>query len=302
MRLAYLLFCAALALALGSAAPASAAVKVVATSQDLAWLTKAMGGDQVTVSYLGSSNTDPHHVEPRPSQVLELSKADMVVRVGMDLDLWMESLLRSSGNGKIQPGAKGYVDTSVGFAKLEVPAGKLDPSKGDIHVYGNPHYFSGPMVIPAVARTITDGLKRVDPGHSQLFETNYQNFVKRLQAEWKNWSAKMQSHRGAKVVTYHKVMPYFLRDFGLVEFGNVEPKPGLEPTPGHVAQLSSQMRAAGVKVILIDNWRPRRFADLLASQSGGKVIVLPYGIGSEAGVDDYFKLITTWVDRISSGL
>src|SRR5437868_5955477 len=145
------LICAALALGAGAAAPASAAVKAVATSQDLAWLTKEIGGNQVTVAYLGSSNTDPHHVEPRPSQVLQLSSADLMVRVGMDLDLWMNSLLVACGNGKIQPGGKGYVDASVGVRKLEVPSGKLDPSKGDIHVYGNPHYFSGPMAIPQVA-------------------------------------------------------------------------------------------------------------------------------------------------------
>jgi ABC-type Zn uptake system ZnuABC Zn-binding protein ZnuA len=302
MKLVNLLVCAALALGLGSAAPASAAIKAVATSQDLAWMTREIGGNQVTVSFLGSSNTDPHHVEPRPSQVLELSHADMIVRVGMDLDLWMDSLIRASGNGKIQPGAKGYVDASVGVPKLEVPAGKLDPSKGDIHVYGNPHYFSGPLSAPYFARNIAEGFKRLDSGHAQFYEGNYQTFVKRLQESWKGWAAKMQPHRGAKVVVYHKVMPYFLHDFGLVEFGNVEPKPGLEPTPSHVAQLASAMRAAGVKAILTENWRPRRFADLLASQSGAKVVVLPSGIGSEGGVDDYFKLISTWVDRISAAL
>jgi zinc/manganese transport system substrate-binding protein len=293
---------AALALGLGSAAPANAAVKAVAAYQNLAWLTKEIGGNQVTVSYLGGSNTDPHHVEPRPSQVLEISHADLVVRVGMDLDLWMDALIGASGNGKIQRGAKGYVDTSAGVPKLEVPTGKLDPSHGDIHIYGNPHYFTGPLSIPYAGRNVAEGLKRVDPGHAQFYEGNYQALVKRLQEAWKGWAAKMQPHRGAKVVVYHKVMPYFLHDFGLVEFGNVEPKPGLEPTPAHVAQLASAMRAAGVKVILTENWRPRRFADLLASQSGAKVVVLPSGIGSEAGTDDYFKLMDVWVNRISAAL
>lgn len=298
MKAFRLLVCAALALGLGGAAPASAAVKVVASSQDLGWLTKELGGGQASVSFLCSSNQDPHRVEPRPSQVLEISKADMVVRVGMDLDLWFDALIRASGNGKIQPGAKGYVDASQGFAKLEVPTGKLDPSKGDIHVFGNPHYFTGPFQIPYVARNIAEGLKRVDPAHAKDYEANYQTFAKRVSTEFVGWRDKMKALKGAKVVTYHKSMPYFLSAFGLTEFGNVEPKPSLEPTPAHVADLASRMKAAGVKVILTENWRPRRFADLLASQSGAKVVVVPFGIGSE-GVNDYFQLIGTWVDRVS---
>jgi zinc/manganese transport system substrate-binding protein len=302
MKLGKLLVCAGLGTLLAGAAPANAAIKAVATSQDLAWVTKAIGGNQVTVTYLGSSNTDPHRVEPRPSQVLELSHADMIVRVGMDLDLWMNSLIQASGNGKIQPGARGYVDASIGVHKLEVPSGKLDPAKGDIHVYGNPHYFSGPNSLPQIGRNVTEGLKRVDPGHARMYEDNYQALVRRLQAEFKTWQAKMRPHAGKKVIVYHKVMPYFLNDFHLVEFGNVEPKPGLEPTPGHVANLARDMRANGVRVILTENWRPRRFADLLASQSGAKVVVLPSGIGSEGGLDDYFKWMSSWVDRISAAL
>jgi zinc/manganese transport system substrate-binding protein len=302
MKFLKLLFCVAMAMGAASAAPASAAVKVVTSSQDLAWVVRAIGGNQVTVSYLGASNQDPHHVEPRPSQVLELSRADLAVRIGMDLDIWFDSLLRASGNGKVMPGARGYVDSSQGIHRLEIPSGKLDPSKGDIHIYGNPHFYSGPLSMPYVARNVAEGLKRVDPGHASMYEANYQGLVRRLQTEYRGWAAKMRPHRGAKVVVYHKVMPYFLNDFGLVEFGNVEPKPGLEPTPGHVAQLAAAMKANGVKVILTENWRDRRFADLLARESGGKVVVLPSGVGSDAGVDDYFKLISRWVDLISAAL
>src|SRR5437879_4900007 len=137
MKFLKFLFGAALALFAAGAAPANAAVKVVTSTQDLAWVAKAIGGNQVTVAYICPSNQDPHKVEPRPSQVLQLSQADMVVRIGMDLDLWMDSLLRASANGKIMPGAKGYVDSSAGIHRLEIPSGKLDPSHGDIHVYGN---------------------------------------------------------------------------------------------------------------------------------------------------------------------
>src|SRR5262245_48578354 len=141
------LFLAVLAVWAGSAAPAGA-VSAVASTQDLAWLTKAIGGNRVSVDYLCGSNDDPHRVDPRPSQALKLSRADMLVRIGMDLDLWVDSLIKASGNGKISLVGKGYVDCSQGINKLEVPTTKLDPSKGDIHIFGNPHYFSGPLSLP----------------------------------------------------------------------------------------------------------------------------------------------------------
>src|SRR3569623_2352889 len=141
---------AAVAALAASAAPASASVSVVAANQDLAWFTHTIGGNNVSVDYIAASSEDPHHVDPRPSQVAKLSRADAVIRIGMDLDLWFDSLIRASGNSKIVQGGSGYIDPSVGVRKLEVPSGKLDPSKGDIHVYGNPHYLYGPQDVPAV--------------------------------------------------------------------------------------------------------------------------------------------------------
>lgn len=293
---------AATALWVGCAASASAAVTVVTSTQDLAWLTTAIGGKNVSADYMASSSQDPHKVEPRPSQVRRMTQADMLVRVGLDLDLWMDSLIRASGNGRISPGGKGYVDASKGVRLLEVPSGKLDPSQGDIHIYGNPHYFYGPSSLPIVARNILDGLKRVDAAHAGEYQANYDAFIKTLQGKWREWQAKMKPFRGKQVVTYHKSLIYLLTDLGLREFDNVEPKPGIEPTASHVSRVGKAMKADGVKVVLTEHWRPRQFADLMASQGGGTVVVIPGGIGAQPGIDDYFKWVDACVEALAKSL
>jgi zinc/manganese transport system substrate-binding protein len=291
-----------LALCGAGASPAAAKVDVVASTQDLAWVVRAVGGPHVAVDYLAGSGQDPHAVDPRPSQAAKLSRADMVVRVGMDLDLWFDSLIRAAGNGKITSNGKGYVDASRGIRALEVPSGKLDPSKGDIHVYGNPHYMAGPSNLPVVARNVRDGLKRVDAANGAAYDGNYSALLKRLDGAMDRWKAKLGPHRGKSVVTYHKSLIYFLTEFGLKELGNVEPRPGVEPTPGHIRNIGGQMKGAGAKAILTENFRSRRFADLLARQSGGQVVVLPGGIGAEKGIDDYFEYMDALVNRVSAAL
>ncbi len=291
-----------MAFCVAGSAPASARVNVMAADQNLAWFTSTIGGKNVSVDYLASSSEDPHHVEPRPSQVAKLARADMVVRIGMDLDLWLDPLLRAAANGKVSPGGRGYVDCSRGVHVLEIPTGKLDPSKGDIHVYGNPHYIFGPQNMPTVARNITDGLDRVDPANKGTYEANYSSLVSQLHSAIQRWQAKMAPDRGKPVATYHKSLVYLLHEFGLREFGNVEPKPGLEPTPGHISELARQMKAEHVKVILAENFRSRRFSDLLAREAGAKVVSIPGGIGGERGLNDYFSFMDAIVNRIAGSL
>lgn len=285
-----------------SAAPATARVDVVAANQDLASITQAIGGDLVKVSYLIRGNQDPHLIEPRPSQVLKLTRADLVVRIGMDLDLWFDSLLNAANNRKITVGAPGYVDASLGVKPIEVPAGRLDPSLGDIHVFGNPHYITGPTNLPRVAANITLGLKAVDGANAARYQAGYEALVKRLNAELPRWRRALAGHKGKAVVTYHKSMGYFLRDFGLLEFGTAEPRPGIEPTVGHISRVAGAMKSASVKTILTENYRPRRFADLLARQSSARVVVLPGGVGGEKGIDDWFDLMNAWVSRVAGSL
>lgn len=302
MKLFKIIASATLALLAAGAAPASAKVNVVAANQDLAWVASAVGGNRVSVDYIAKSGQDPHHVDPRPSQVVRLANADMVIRIGMDLDIWFDSLIRAAGNGKIVTGARGYVDASQGISPLEIPTGKLDPSRGDIHIYGNPHYLFGPSNLRIVAKNIAEGLKRVDRGGAAEYDSNYSNLMARLTQAMQGWKAKLASDRGKQVVTYHKSLVYFLNEFGLKEFGNVEPKPGLEPSPGHVANLANDMKQAGVKVILAENFRQRRFSDLLARSSGGTLVIIPGGIGAEKGTDDYFSFMSAIVDRVAAAL
>jgi len=301
MKLFKIMALAALVL-LPGAAPAAAKVDVVTANQDLAWVTGAVGGGHVSVDYLAASGQDPHLIEPRPSQVVKLARAKMVVSIGMDLDIWFGSLIRAAGNGGILTGARGFVDASRGIHVLQVPQGKLDPSRGDIHIYGNPHYLLAPSNLRIVARNITDGLKRVDSSNSAAYEGNYASLMTRLNQALPGWKAKLAGARGKGVVTYHQSLIYFLSEFGLKEAGNVEPRPGLEPTPGHVTALARDMKQDGVKVILTESYRPRRFSDLLARESGAKLVIIPGGVGGEKGIGDYFALISAIVDRVAAAL
>lgn len=282
---------------LTGAQPASAKVDVMAANQDLAWVVRTIGGKNVNVDYLAASDQDPHLIDPRPSQVVKLSRTDLVVRIGLDLDLWLDSLIRAAGNSKIVQGASGYVDSSRGIQLLQIPQGKLDPSRGDLHIYGNPHYFAGPSNLRIVARNVTDGLKRVDGSHAAEYEANYNALANRLKEALPRWKAKLASARGKAVVAYHQSLIYFLTEFGIREFAQVEPRPGLEPTVGHIANLAKSMKGDNVGVILTENYRPRRFSDLLARQSGARVVVLPGGIGAEKGLDDYFAYMDAMVNR-----
>jgi zinc/manganese transport system substrate-binding protein len=284
-----------------SAQPVQAAVRVLAATDNLAWITQQIGGNHVSVDYLARGDQDPHMIEPRPSQVAKLARADLLVRIGMDLDLWMDSLLDAARNPKIARGSRGYVDAHVGLHPLEIPSGKLDPSMGDIHVYGNPHYeFSPEVVRTIVGRNILAGLERVDPGNAATYRANYTAFSNQLLEDEKRWKAKLAPFRGRAVVTYHKTFPYMLEYFGLREFANVEPKPGIAPSASHVAQVAQEMKRSGVKVIIAESYRPRRFSDLLAQESGGKVVPIPGGVGGERGIDSYFALMDTIVNRIAA--
>jgi ABC-type Zn uptake system ZnuABC Zn-binding protein ZnuA len=291
------------ALAVLAPTSAHAAVKAVAATQTLEWVTKAVGGNLVQVDALARGDQDPHTINPRPSQVVKLAQADMLVRIGMDLDLWLDSLLDAARNPKINRGAKGYVDAHLGLHALEMPSGKLDPSMGDIHVYGNPHYEFDPLVIRnIVARNILEGFLRVDPANAATYRSNAAALTARLDEAMQRWQARLQPFRGAKIVTYHKTFPYLLERFGIEEFANVEPKPGIEPSAGHVSEVARDMKANGVKVILAESYRSRRFSELLAHQSGGVVVTIPGGVGGEKGIDDYFSLMDAIVNRLAQAL
>jgi len=283
------------------ALPAAAQVRVVTTFTDLADIVKQIGGAHVQVSSLARPQDDFHLVTPRPSMALELSRAKLFVRVGMDLDLWADDLLAAARNASILRGASGYVDCSVGVRKLEVPTGRVDPAMGDIHIYGNPHYLFDPANAKIAARNILEGLKRVDPANAQEYQRRYEAFVQRVDEHLNRWHQILAPYKGTLVVVYHKSLPYFLQRFGLQELATVEPKPGIPPSPGYLREVIARMKNTGCKVILIEHFRPRRFPDAIARETGAKVVVLPAAVGAE-GTTDYFSMINAMVNRIAAAL
>ncbi|MBI2844823.1 MAG: zinc ABC transporter substrate-binding protein [Armatimonadetes bacterium] len=283
------------------ALPAAGKVDVVASAPNLADIAKSIGGNLVSVTSLARPSQDIHFVEPRPSFVAGLRNADMVIVYGMGYDLWTRPLIDNARNKKIVPGGPGYVDASLGIQKLEVPKGKIDMSMGELHPLGNPHYFLDPQNARAIARNIMGGLIRVSPKDEDTFRENYTKFTSQLNTASEKWEQTMAPHRGKKVVTYHKSWIYFLKRFGLVEFDNVEPKPGISPSPSHVSRLIANMKRENVKLIIMEPYYPSRFPDMIAKQTGGKVLQAPISVG-DGKIDNYIELMETITKQIAEGL
>ncbi len=284
------------------ATPAGAAITVVAATPDLADIAKQVGGDRVTVSSVARPNQDLHMIEPRPSDVLRIKRANLVVRVGMDLDLWMDALLNAAANGRVSRGAPGYVDASVGIRKLEVPREQITGASGDIHVYGNPHYWLDPLNGEIISANILEGLKRVSPTDADYFERNRRRFVANLHAAVQRWQERMAPYRGRKIVIYHDAWPYFVQRFNLNVLGCIEPKPGIPPTASHIASLIAQIKAEKQPVVIADAaYYPDKAARTIAAKTGAQFVVIPSSVGGVKGADDYISLFDRVVDGLAKG-
>ncbi len=291
-----ILLCAA-ALALWAGA-ARAELKVVTASSDLKYICERVGGAEVKVESMASGDQDLHMVEPRPSMVFKLKKADLVVRVGLDLDMWMDSLINAARNKALFYGAPGYVDASAGVPLLEKPQGKVDASMGDIHIYGNPHYWLDPANAKVMARNVLAGLKRLRPEKAALFEANCAAFEKETDERLAGWERRMALLKGLKVVTYHGSWPYFAKRFGLDVAGHVEPKPGIPPTAAHLDALVRTMKEGGVRIVLSESYYPRKGPDFLAGRTGAAVITAPVSAGGAKGVVTYFDVFDSVVGAL----
>lgn len=279
------------------AAPAAAAIRVVTASTDLKYICERIGGDLVAAESLASGGQDLHAVEPRPSMVFKLKKADMVVRVGLDLDMWLDSLINAARNGRLFYGREGYVDASAGVQLLEKPQGKVDASMGDIHIYGNPHYWLDPANAKIIARNILAGLKRTMPDKTAQFDANYALFAEELDSKLEEWTRRAAPLKGLKIVTYHGSWPYFAARFGLEVAGHVEPKPGIPPSASHLRGLVNKMKAENIRIILAESYYPRTGPDFLAGRTGARVLTVPVSAGGE-GTKTYFDVF----DRVLGGL
>jgi len=290
-------------IALGAATPARAALKVVTTTEDLAAIVREVGGDKVEVTALAKGYQDPHFVEPKPSFILAVSRADLLVLVGRELEIgWLPTLITSSRNSKIQPGAAGYLDASLNVKILEIPTGQITRAMGDVHPQGNPHYWLDPSNGRLIAQAVRDRLSQLSPGDRATFESRYQDFDGRLTAAEKRWDAAMAPYKGAKIVTYHRSWPNFMERFGLVVTGYVEPKPGIPPSPSHTIDLIGDMKAQGVKLIVVEPYFDKKTPQSIANQVGGVVLEMMPSVGGDKAITDYIGLFDFDVNLLTTAL
>ncbi len=296
-------FMAAATLLLGGMAQsAQAAIPVVATLPELAAITREVGGADVSVYSVARPNRDYHQIEPRPSDVSRVAQAKLIVRTGMQFEMWMDSLANATGNSSLMPNGANVVNCSAGIRRLDVPTTQINGASGDVHVDGNPHFYYDPVYAKFIARNILKGLIRVDGAHAGNYRANYLRFNAQIDAHMVTWRRELAPFAGKSVVTYHENFAYFLRRFGLREFGHLEPKPGIPPSAGHVSALIANMKANGVRAVVIESIYPTRFADLIARRTGAHYVVAPYSIGSE-GTTNYFnfmdKLVASFHEALS---
>ena len=273
-------------------------IKVVTTTTDLKSIAELVGGNKVSVTSIATGYQNPHFVDPKPSYIINLSNANLFVTVGLDLETgWSPSLLSSSRNPKIQKGSPGYVDASEGVGLLQVPT-SLNRGEGDIHIYGNPHYWLDPYNGKVIARNIADGLERVDPSNKTYYEANLQIFFKKITDKMAEWQAKMAPYKGSKIIAYHNEWCYFERRFGLEIVDFMEPKPGIPPSPSQMVKVIKEVSANHIKVIISSPYFTTSSSDVVAKQTGVKELTMATSVNAFDGIKDYFDLFDYDIDHL----
>ena len=273
------------------ASRADSKLRIMTATTDLASLAQEVGGEKVDVESIARGYQDPHFVEAKPSFLLKLRHADLLIVVGLELEIgWLPPLISQSTNPKIQVGAPGYFDASR-FAKiLEIPTGQVTRAEGDVHPLGNPHYWLDPENGLRIAKGIQNKLSEMRPGDAAYFAQRYDSFEQRLKQADEKWLAEMQPYAGRKIVTYHRSWPNFAEHFHLDVVGYVEPRPGIPPSPQHTVELIGQMKRDGVKIIVVEPYFDLKTPNAIARDTGGQVVVLMPSVGGEKEITDYFKL------------
>ncbi len=334
-RLTYIVFGLLLLLQFAQAAHKLNVVTTLSTYADIA---QKIGGDKVEVHYIVPGNQDPHFVRPKPSYAMLLNKADIFVSTGLDLELWVPTLVDMSKNPKIRSGQIGYVSASYGIHLLEKPT-VFSRSEGGLHIYGNPHIITGPLNFIQIAENIEIGLEKNDPADKDYFQANLKAFKtelynrlfgkklvqlmggpllakltdngglipflqkntfqgKKLIDYLGGWMKQGLIFRGKKIVTYHKNWVYFRHTFGLEAVGHVEPKPGIPPSPKHVEELVQEMRKFHVKVLLAANYFSKKKVTDICDKVGAIPVIVPMGVKGAPGIDDVFQLVDYWVTQL----
>ena len=295
------LLATAVAATLSIPARAAAEIKVITSTQDLASLVTEIGGDKVSVEALARGYQDPHYVEAKPSFVLKLYSADLLVVVGRELESgWLPALITQSRNAKLQPGGAGYLDASQTARILDMPTGPITRAMGDVHPQGNPHYWLDPENGRRIAKAIQTKLSQLSPGDAGYFAQRYTDFDRRLKEAEARWKAALAPYAGTKVVTYHRSWSNFAAAFGLDVVGYVEPKPGIPPSPAHILTLIHEMKRQGIKLILVEPYFDLRKVNAIARDTGARALVLPPSVGGVKQASDYIRLFDYNVDLLVS--
>ena len=298
-RLSVLLLAAA---ALSRAAPAFARVKVVSSLQDFASIAQSVGGGRVDVFALAKGYQDPHFVDAKPSFVLKLSDADLLIVAGLELEIgYLPPLIDQSRNDKIRPGSPGYLDASIGCDILQRPTTQVTRDMGDVHPYGNPHYWTDPENGRVIARAIAARLSELDPSGKADYAKNLAAFEAKLTEKEKEWAAKMTPFAGTKIVTFHDSWPNFAKRYQLNIAGHVEPKPGIPPSPTHTLEIVNLIKNEKIKIILVEPYFDRKTPDAIAAQTGATVVTFYPSVGGAPQITDYFTLFDFDIDAFVKG-
>jgi ABC-type Zn uptake system ZnuABC Zn-binding protein ZnuA len=284
--------------AFAAAAFAQERIEVVTTTTDLRSLTEAVGGERVTVVSLVPPGMDAEEYQPKPQDALRLKTARAFVRVGLDYDLWADRLLLATANEAVRRGGPGYVDGSYGIATLEVRGMSVGPGDGHAHGNGNPHYWLDPKNAEIITANIVAGLTRIDGEHAAVYEANRAAFLERLNAKLTEWEGKLAPLRNMPIVAYHNSWPYFARRFRLDLVGFIETKPGVPPSPAHLAGIVQTMKSRGVRIVVREPHEPKRDVAFVADKAGAKVVTLAASVGALPQATDYIALFNTSIDAL----
>ena len=278
-------------------------LKVVTATEDLASITREVGGDRVDVTSIGRGYQDPHFIEPKPSFLLLLRNADLLEVVGLELEIgWLPPLLDQSRNNRIRPGQPGYLDVSQGVEILDRPTVTVNRSMGDVHPLGNPHYWLDPANAVRMAIQVQRKLAELRPADAAHFDQRLNDFKIRMNDANKRWLTLMAPFRGAKIITYHPSWPNFTRHFGLNVAGTVEPKPGIPPSPSHTLDLINLIKAQNIKIIVMEPYFDRKTPNFIGEKTGAQVVVLYPSVGGKPELTDYFKLFDYDLNELTKAL
>jgi zinc/manganese transport system substrate-binding protein len=279
-----------------------AKLKVVATLPDLASIAREVGGDKVEVSAMAKPTEDSHFVDARPSFVVQLRDADVLIDGGAELEIgWLPPLLQNARNPKIEVGKPGRVEASEGVRLMNVPT-SANRAAGDVHALGNPHFMVDPIIAKTVALHIAKAFSALDASNAGAYDANYKKFEATINAKLQEWGAAMLPFKGQNIVAYHDSWPYFGHRFGLNIDTFLEPKPGIPPSPSHLAEVIEKMKAQKMKAIIVEPFHDRKIAEKVASATGAKVVDFAQYPGGLPGTDSYVKLIDKLVANLSAAL